>query len=332
MVASAPTVSFDPFDPVVLADPYEAYAEVRDAGPAVHVPAHDLWAIGRYDDVRAALRDFERFTSAGDEPPLPGGPHATTGRVIRSDPPDHTRARRAVAPLFTERALAQQERRLRMRVADALDGLVGAGPVDVIDALATPIAVGTFADLLCRVDLEEGEAWSVLAGLSAAGMDTTAEVLGNTLHLLATHPEAWAALRSCPRLAEAACEEVLRHESPVQQVARTATEEVDLGGVAIPAGARVLLLPGSADRDPRHYDDADAFAVRRFERRPADHVAFGHGVHLCLGAPLARLEGRVVVEELVARAAAVEPAGEPERPATPGGRRLRALPLVIHGR
>jgi cytochrome P450 len=335
MVGSPPSVAFDPFDPAMLTDPCPAYAELRDAGPVVRLPAHDVWAVGRYDDVRAALRDYETFSSAGgiaSPPARPGDAHAETGLVIRADPPLQTRMRRTVAPLFTTRALAEQERPLRLRITEVLDAVIGAGPVDVIGALADVVAVGTFADLVCRVGLDEAEAWSVLAGLSRAGMDTAADLIGTILHLLATRPEAWDALRACPQLAEVACEEALRFESPVPYLFRTTTRATVIGDTPVPAGSGVLLLHGAANRDPRHYRDADTFDVHRFDRQPVDHLAYGHGVHLCVGAPLARLEGRVLLEELLARVSAIEPAGEPERRRDRVTRGFTRLPLRILGR
>jgi cytochrome P450 len=95
-----------------------------------------------------------------------------------------------------------------------------------------------------------------------------------------------------------AVEEVLRYRSPLQVVFRQTRRDVEVRGRTIPAGKLVLLMLGSANRDPRQFPDADRFDIGR---DPNPHVAFGHGVHFCIGAPLARLEGRIALEDLLAR-------------------------------
>ena len=91
-------------------------------------------------------------------------------------------------------------------------------------------------------------------------------------------------------------EEVLRYDSPIQAVFRQTTDEIELDGGKLPAGATVLVLLGAANRDERKFPDPDRFDI---ERNPQDHVGFGYGIHYCLGAPLARLEGRVALEALL---------------------------------
>jgi cytochrome P450 len=107
-----------------------------------------------------------------------------------------------------------------------------------------------------------------------------------------------------------AVEETLRYDAPVQALFRGTTEEVELGGVTIPKGALVMPVFAAANRDPAHYADAEEFRV---DRNPTDHLAFGTGIHLCLGAPLARLEARIVGEALLRRLRKLEPAGPGQR-------------------
>jgi cytochrome P450 len=134
--------------------------------------------------------------------------------------------------------------------------------------------------------------------LILAGTETTANLLANGVMALAAHPEQRAELRADPSLIPGAVEEMLRWDSPVQSDARTMGADVELHGRVIPAGDKVLLLFGSAGRDEREYADPDRFDIhRRIER----HLTFGHGIHYCLGAALARLEGQVTFEELLAR-------------------------------
>ena len=128
-----------------------------------------------------------------------------------------------------------------------------------------------------------------------AGNETTTNLIGNAVLALLDHPEEQAKVRTARVNVPTFIEEVLRYDSPVQVVFRQATQEVELEGGKIPAGATVLLLLGAANRDERKFPDPDRFDV---ERNPSDHVGFGYGIHYCLGAPLARLEGRSALEAL----------------------------------
>ncbi len=134
--------------------------------------------------------------------------------------------------------------------------------------------------------------------LLVAGNETTTNLLGNAAVLFDREPLHRARLEAHAELLGAAVEELLRHSSPVQGLARTTTRPVEIGGHAIPEGAKVLLLYGSANRDDAEFERAAEFDL---DRRPERHLAFGHGVHHCLGAALARLEAKVGLEELLGR-------------------------------
>ena len=134
--------------------------------------------------------------------------------------------------------------------------------------------------------------------LIVAGTETTTNLVGLGALALAVHPDQRAQLAANPSLIPDAVEEMLRWGSPVQGLARTTTRAVERHGVTIPEGAKVQLLYGSANRDEREFLEPDRFDVIRAIDR---HVAFGHGVHFCLGAALARLEAMVVFEELLRR-------------------------------
>lgn len=144
----------------------------------------------------------------------------------------------------------------------------------------------------------------------SAGVDTTVHGLGNALWCLATHPEQYALLRAEPGLARGAFEEALRFEAPVQTFFRTTTRAVDLDGVALGAGEKILLLLAAANRDARQWPDPDTFDVTR---RVTQQLGFGFGVHACVGMAMSRLEGEAVLAALVRHAGAVELAGEPDR-------------------
>ncbi len=118
-------------------------------------------------------------------------------------------------------------------------------------------------------------------------LETTATAIGHLLVTFAEHPDQWQLLRAEPALVSAAINELLRYESPIRGFTRVASRDAELGGMAIPAGARVWNLLASANRDERHYERPDAFDVRR---NPLDHLAFGYGTHGCAGQGVARLE------------------------------------------
>ncbi len=160
--------------------------------------------------------------------------------------------------------------------------------------------------------------------LLIAGNETTTNLVGNAVLALDAHPDAAEAVRKNPALVANLVEEALRWDSPVQAVFRQTTREVELAGTKLPEGALVLGLLGSANRDERRFPDPDRFDVRR---DATGHVAFGFGVHFCLGAPLARLEAKVVLESLFARTRSFRVAGAPERIHSFFLRGLRGLPV-----
>jgi cytochrome P450 len=131
--------------------------------------------------------------------------------------------------------------------------------------------------------------------LITGGNETTEKLIANTVHQLARHPEQRAAILADPGRIPSAVEESLRFRSPTQYMVRATTREVALHGERIPAGERVVLSIGAANRDPRQFVDPDRFDIARSMER---HLAFGFGVHFCLGARLARLEARVALEEI----------------------------------
>jgi len=146
--------------------------------------------------------------------------------------------------------------------------------------------------------LADNEAADFANLLVSAGTETVARLLGWAAVVLADHPGQRAELVADPRLVPGAVEELLRYEAPSPVQGRWTTRDVDLHGRTIPADSKVLLLTGSAGRDERVYPEADRFDIhRRFDQ----HLSFGYGVHFCLGAALARLEGRVALEETLRR-------------------------------
>ncbi len=139
--------------------------------------------------------------------------------------------------------------------------------------------------------------------LLVAGNETTTNLLGNAVLALIDHPQQLAAIRRDPGLISALVEETLRYDGPVQFVFRRATQDVELVGTKIPAGAIVMPVVASANRDDAQFPDGERFDVTRDTQ---GHLGFGVGIHFCLGASLARLEARVALEELLARYAGFE--------------------------
>ncbi|WP_435606815.1 cytochrome P450 [Streptomyces ardesiacus] len=131
-----------------------------------------------------------------------------------------------------------------------------------------------------------------------AGVDTTVAAIGNLVALFAHRPDQLALVRESPALVPAAFNEVLRFWAPVHAWGRRVTRDVTIEGSEIPAGAQVAILFGAGNRDPRHYENPDAFLV---ERNPVDHLSFGYGPHGCAGQGLARLEAHAVIEALSRR-------------------------------
>jgi cytochrome P450 len=173
--------------------------------------------------------------------------------------------------------------------------------------------------------LSEAELLTTCILLLIAGHETTVNLIGNGTLALLRNPGELARLRAEPALAERAVEEFLRYDPPVQFTARIALQDAKVGSFDAPAGSAAILLFGAANRDPEVCENPDTLDIGR---EPARHLAFGHGPHFCLGAPLARLEGRIVFEAL-ARLDTLEPAGEPTYNDNIILRGLKELPVRI---
>jgi cytochrome P450 len=156
--------------------------------------------------------------------------------------------------------------------------------------------------------VSEADASLLVRSLLTAGVDTTVSALSSAILLLAQNPDQWHLLRDDPTLARSAFEEAVRCESPVQTFFRTTTEDVVVDGVAIPAGEKVLMFLGAANRDPRRWADPDRFDIRR---NTTGHVGFGGGIHGCVGQLIARLEGETILSKLARRVRSIELTGEP---------------------
>ena len=190
------------------------------------------------------------------------------------------------------------------------------------DLLSSLIAVEEQGDRLT-----EGELLSTCVLLFIAGHETTVNLIGNGLLALLRHRDQLERLLADPGLLGTAVEELLRFDSPVQRTARIINAEVELGGKVLPKGAFVVAAIGAANRDPAHFADPDRLDVARADNR---HIAFGFGIHFCLGAPLARVEGQIALQSLLRRMPGLRLTGpEPEWRESSTLRGLKALPVAF---
>lgn len=177
--------------------------------------------------------------------------------------------------------------------------------------------------------LREAEGRAILHILLAAGGESTTSLLGNAVRILADDQALQQTLRAQPELIPNFMEEVLRLESPFRHHLRSAARDTILGGVPIPAGATILMFWSAGNRDPAAFERADEIDLAR----PRRHMTFGKGIHMCVGAPLARLEGQIVLRKLLARTRQIvlDPSRPPRRVSSLQVRRYEQLPITVTG-
>ena len=157
-------------------------------------------------------------------------------------------------------------------------------------------------------------------------MDTTVSAIGNAIMCFAQYPDQWAMLRANPDLARATFEETIRYETPIQTLFRTTARPVEFGGVRLEEGEKILLSLGSANRDPRKWDEPDRFNIAR---RGVGHVGLGAGVHVCAGQMVARMEGEAILNAVARKIQTIELAGEPQHRLNNTLRSLSSLPVRL---
>lgn len=386
---SLPRTTFDPTLPENIANPHREFERIREH-PVVVNERLDVWMLGRYDDVHAAARDNQTFSSASGimlrSTPAPA--------MLVTDPPDHQRLRRVTQPMFSKNSVAAMTSEIRALAAEGVNELAGGAVVDMVPALTIPMPVNVIAhilgvprarwdqfraisdrfseifgprsgsevarlvagalpayigyrsfvaaelkrrtgrtgtELLDRLSaaLDNGkitdqEAFFYAVLILVAGNETTTNLLGMALIRLAQDPDLFAELRADRTLLPAAVEETARWGSPVQWVTRTLTTAYQVGDTEIPRGARVVLFYASANRDPRKFANPDRFDLHR---STAGHLAFGHGIHFCLGAHLARLEVATALDHLLDRVDGLEIAGPVRWGTTPSLQGPVSVPL-----
>jgi cytochrome P450 len=256
--------------------------------------------------------------------------------MLNLDPPDHTRLRGLVVKAFTARRVEEMRPRIEAIVDAAIDRIEPRGTMDVIADFALRLPVTVICDMLgipdedrerffdrsrdvdggrlldpvpmTRAELvyaeEQGQKLSeeeLVANINllfGAGHETTVNLIGNGLLALYRNPDQLRLLRQRPELGANAIEELLRYDSSVQLTGRTAQQDVMVGGVEIKAGEGVLCLLGAGNRDPAVYDQPERLDIARTKIEP---LSFGGGIHHCLGAQLARIEGDIAMSKLLRR-------------------------------
>jgi hypothetical protein len=356
-------VAFSPYDYRIHEDPYPVYARLRAEAPLYRNEEQDFWALSRHQDVTAAFRDPDKFSSANGVSldPAAWGRHAhKTMSFLALDPPRHTRMRALVAKGFTPRRVSQLEQHIRdlcrERLRAGLDrepfdfvtDFAGLLPMDVIsEMLGVPLAdrdelrrladtvvhredglfdvpqagmdaaltlVGYYAGMIAQrrarpaadltsallaaeIDgdrLADDEVIGFLFLMVVAGNETTTKLLANAVYWGWRNPGELARPLADPAWIGPWVEETLRYDASSQVIARTVAEEFSAHGRTVPAGDRLLLLIGAANRDPDAFDRPDTFDL---ERDVSGLISFGAGRHYCLGANLARLEARAALTE-----------------------------------
>ena len=386
-----PVFALDPFSAAFLDDPFPAFDALRAAGQVVRFTAIDSYGVAGWAEVHAMLHDHETFCSrrgVGLADFAREKPWRPASLVLEADPPEHTRARQALARALAPGVVAKLRPGFIAAAEALVDGLLERGEVDGIADIAEAFPLSVFPDAMglknegrdhllpygalafnafgpdnqlrrdalaaaaphiawvteqCRLEnlrpggigaavhaadgITPDEAVLLVRSLLTAGLDTTVHGMGAALLCLAQNPGEYARLRENPSLARAAFEEAVRLESPVQTFFRTTTRDAPLGTEIIPEGQKVLMFLGAANRDPRRFEDPARYDITR---RTAGHVGFGNGIHLCVGALLARIEADALLTTLAARVRAMEPAGEPVRKHNNTLRGLAHLPLRLH--
>ncbi len=351
-------MNFNPYSRSHLGNPHPVYAALREERPVHLNDRPRFWAISRFEDVEAALREWPVFSSASGI--TLDGFSGLKPMIILMDPPRQAELRRVLQKAFTAKRIAAQESLIRHIARALLDAIPGDN-VDLVSAFTAPLPIMVIAEMLgvdpsdrelfkqwsngimataagdyeslisnyehifdyfrgvvaarrndprddlvtalvqAEVDghqLSDDDILGFCALLLIAGNETTTNLLGNAVTVLAAQPDARAEIVADMSLLPNAIEEVLRFEGPVPTLTRTTTTGVALRGETIRAGEKVMLLLAAANRDPRVFDDAERFDIHRAARK---HIAFGSGIHFCMGANLARLEARVAMEELLGR-------------------------------
>ncbi|MFD9322373.1 cytochrome P450 [Streptomyces sp. NPDC060053] len=357
----------------LFGDPQALFERLGRPGPVHRVALPDgmpAWLVTGHAEVREVLSDPRLVRGADAAAPelrqylgMYSDDFVLTRHMMLSDPPDHTRMRRAVSKAFTPRRVEQLRPRVEKITRELVDAMLPQGTADIVDALALPLPIAVICEML-GVPFEDraefGQRAEVITGMNASsgpqelvgagrwfdaylsslverrrtdpgddmisgmlqaqigqdplsdlelrsnafillvgGFETSVNLIANGLLALLRHPEALSRLRDDLSLLPEAVEEMMRLDSPVSTVTyRFATEKLTIGGVEIQPGDHVAVSIAAANHDPTRFPDPSRLDITR---KTNGHLSFSHGIHFCLGAPLARLEGEIAFRELLSR-------------------------------
>jgi cytochrome P450 len=361
-------VYYDPYDVSINADPYPAYAGLREEAPIYYNEQYDFWALSRHEDVQKGLVDWRTFSNTRSDilEIVKSGVELPPAVILFEDPPVHTMHRSLMSRVFTPRRMAELEDQVRRFCAHCLDPLVGSKGFDIVAELASMMPMRVIGMLLgipeadqeavrnktdanlrtepgqpMEIDQDEiasgamfeeyiewraknpsddlmtqllnaefedetgqtrtltrAEVSTYTAVIAGAGNETTGRLIGWLAKVLAEHPDQRRAVYEDRSLVPKVIDETLRFEPTGHATARYTMQDVEYYGTVVPAVRAVFMLLASANRDPRRYDQPDRYDIHRPD---VQHLTFGYGLHFCLGANLARLEGRVALDEILTR-------------------------------
>lgn len=390
-VAQAPISDFDPFseDAVRNAQTYDGM--LREEAPLLYLSKYDIWVVGRHDDVRAIVGDWESFSSTSR--PFHDPASLLPEILVTDDPPKHSRVRPVIQKVLSPATMKRMRDQFAQAADELVDRLMANGTVELdghLDVAAAyvlkvfPDAIGLpdegrhhlihFGDAVfntfgppneiyrrgmeraasaiawvetsCkrealqpdglgeelyaaadRGEVTQAEAELLVKTIYSAGSDTTIFGIGSLLRAFAEFPDQWEILKADPSLSRQAFEEILRYDCPARFGGRITSREVEIAGVRVPAGSRLMLLWMAAGRDPRRWENPERYDLNR---KLTGHVGMGFGIHACVGQALARMEGECIFAALARKVDRIEMIGAPQTAINMAAHGHDKLPIRLH--
>jgi len=288
---------FTTFDNDYLVNPYPELKRIREKHPIFYSEKLKILVFTRMEDVTNVLRDHDVYSSANVQDPvfpicdraaavLAAEDFNPVAVMSNRQQPDHTRIRKYTREGFSGRRMKILEPYIRRRSHELVDAMIAkGGPTDFVRAFGHP--------------LKYREVESIIYGHSFAGHEIVSNFMSNALLCLLPRRDDWQAIVQDTSLIPNALEEVLRFDSPQTSWRRVTNVDTTIEGIDIPAGTQVFLSLGAANHQPSLFESPASFDIKRANARK--HVSFGHGIHFCLGARLARLEATIALETLAER-------------------------------
>lgn len=389
---NAPTSDIALFSDEVLADPYPAQTRLRELGGAVWLDKYEMYILPRYDSVKAALSNWEAFSSYGGVAMNQAMNDKLRGGLLCSDPPEHDKLRNIIEAPVMPRELAKLRERVTTEAEALVERLVAKGSFDAATELAQYLPVTIVSELVglppdgrermlewaaatfdclgpmnertmssfpivgemveyamteCvpgklspdgwaqkiwdaadRGEIEHSRCGFMMNDYMGPALDTTIFATSYAIWLFARHPDQWDLIRENPALIPQAINEIVRLESPITQFSRYVNRDIEVDGVVLPEGSRAIVCYSSANRDERKWGDPTQFRILR--DGSAEHLAFGHGEHNCVGKNLARLEIRSLLAALAKRVERFEMNGDVDFHLINCLRGLKTCPVKVH--